>query len=107
MRPKLGTGTLRAGRVQCVCGHPLGAHHPIGRGYRGVRRACDFCGCRAYRVPLPVPTHYVRWDQPRRRTAKQLRAVCGEPVPRKLWSGEPTCLDCKAWVEEYEHLVLD
>jgi hypothetical protein len=65
------------------------------------------CGCRGYRTPLPVTTHYVRWDQPLRRTAKQLRAVCGETVPRAEWSGEPTCLECKEWVEEYDRLVLD
>lgn len=51
-------------------------------------------------------THYIRWDMPRRKTAKTLRAVCGLEVPRERWSAEPTCPECKEWQADYDRLVL-
>lgn len=54
-----------------------------------------------------VKTHHVRWDTPMRRTARLLRAVCGEVVPRAEWSTEPSCRACREWLREYDALVID
>src|SRR5262245_36231976 len=52
-------------------------------------------------------THYVRGDMPGGERARLMRAVCGEVAPRSDWSPQPTCPECRAWLEEYDGLALD